>query len=169
MIITEAKAKFIEAWGTLGSQWGINRTMSQIHALLLVSPESLTTEDIMEQLNISRGNANMNIRALMDWGLVNKELKPGDRKEYFKAGKDMWETARKIVAERRKREIAPILEVMNQLQNEEITGENKAELEAFNKGIVEISEFTSKANQIVDKFVKSDQNWFYKTLLKLVQ
>ena len=73
MNLEEAKNKFIQSWGTLGSQWGINRTMSQIHALLLVSAEPLSAEDVMEQLNISRGNANMNLRALMDWGLVTKE------------------------------------------------------------------------------------------------
>ncbi len=169
MKLEEAKAKFIEAWGTLGSQWGINRTMSQIHALLLVSPEALSTETIMEQLNISRGNANMNIRALMDWGLVNKELRPGDRKEYFKAGKDMWETARKIVAERRRREIAPVLDLLSQLNTDKISGDNQAELDAFKSGVKEISDFTGKANDLVEKFVKSDQNWFYKTLLKLVK
>lgn len=169
MKLDEAKAKFLEAWGTLGSQWGINRTMSQIHALLLISPEALSTENIMEQLNISRGNANMNIRALMDWGLVNKELRPGDRKEYFKAGKDMWETARKIVAERKRREITPILELLNQLNTEKISSENLSELEAFKSSVKDISDFTHKANDIVEKFVKSDQNWFYKTLMKLIK
>ena len=86
MELEEAKAKFIQAWGTLGSSWGINRTMSQIHALLIVSVDPLTTEEIMDQLKISRGNANMNVRALMDWGLITKELVPGERKEYFQAG-----------------------------------------------------------------------------------
>jgi DNA-binding transcriptional regulator GbsR (MarR family) len=169
MKIDEAKAKFIESWGTLGSQWGINRTMSQIHALLLISPESLSTETIMEQLNISRGNANMNIRALMDWGLLSKELKPGDRKEYFKAGKDMWEISRKIVAERKKREITPILELLNQLNSEYITGPDAKEVAAFSDSIKEINQFTNKANDLADKFIKSDENWFYKTLLKLIK
>jgi DNA-binding transcriptional regulator GbsR (MarR family) len=169
MNLEEAKNKFIQSWGTLGSQWGINRTMSQIHALLLVSANELSAEDIMEQLNISRGNANMNLRALMDWGLVTKMNKPGDRKEYFMAGKDMWETARKITYERRKREIEPILQVVNDLKKENITGKNKAEIEAFNETIEELSKFTSKANSIVDKFIKSDENWFYKTLMKLVK
>ena len=62
-----AKDKLIQAWGTLGASWGLNRTMAQIHALLMISTESLSAEEIMEELNISRGNANMNIRALIDW------------------------------------------------------------------------------------------------------
>ena len=70
MELPEAKERFIQAWGGFGSQWGINRSMAQVHALLLVSPDPLSTEDVMEQLNISRGNANMNLRALIDWNLV---------------------------------------------------------------------------------------------------
>ena len=89
MKLTEGKEKFIQAWGTLGSSWGINRTMAQVHALLLIAPESLCAEDIMEELNISRGNANMNIRALMDWRLISKELKSEERKEFFSAEKDI--------------------------------------------------------------------------------
>jgi DNA-binding transcriptional regulator GbsR (MarR family) len=169
MNLDEAKTKFINSWGTLGSQWGVNRTMSQIHALLLVSPEALSAEEVMEQLQISRGNANMNLRALMDWGLVTKEIRSGERKEYFFAGKDMWEVARKIVYERRKREIEPILQVVKELNKEKITGAKKEEIEAFNNTIESLSKFTIKANSVVDKFVKSDEHWFYKTLMNLVK
>ena len=79
MELVEAKQKFIEAWGKLGSEWGINRTMAQVHALLLITPEELTTEEIMETLQISRGNANMTLRDLISWGLVEKRHKPGER------------------------------------------------------------------------------------------
>ena len=64
----EGKDKFLQAWGTLGTSWGINRTMAQIHALMMISPRALSADEVMEELQISRGNANMNIRALMDWG-----------------------------------------------------------------------------------------------------
>ena len=83
MQLDEAKEKFTQSWGTLGSSWGINRTMAQIHALLLVTNKPLCAEDIMASLQISRGNANMNLRALMDWGLVHKEFKTGERREFF--------------------------------------------------------------------------------------
>ncbi|MEZ4803919.1 MAG: transcriptional regulator [Bacteroidia bacterium] len=169
MQLEEAKYKFIESWGTLGSQWGINRTMSQIHALLLVSSKSLSAEEIMSELNISRGNVNMNVRALMDWGLLTKELKSGDRKEYFKAGKDIWEIARKITAERKKREIDPILDVLSQLEKETIESKDKEGLETFKSSISELNKFTGRANDIVSKFIRSDENWFYKTLLKIIK
>ena len=81
MEFKEAKNKFVQTWGALGSQWGINKTMAQIHALLMVSNEPISMEDIMEELQISRGNASMNLRALMDWGIVYKEYKAGARRE----------------------------------------------------------------------------------------
>ena len=79
MKLKEAKEQFIHAWGTLGSNWGINKTMAQVHALLLVSPDPLSAEEIMAELNISRGNANMNLRELIEWGIVNKIHKSGER------------------------------------------------------------------------------------------
>lgn len=161
-----AKAKFIQVWGTLGNSWGINRTMSQIHALLIINVEPLTTEQIMDELKVSRGNVNMNIRALMEWGLVNKELVPGERKEFFSAGKDIWQVARQIAKERRRREVEPILDVITQVKNAEGKGEK---VEEFNRMMQEIEDFTSKADTTLDKFIKSDENWFYKTLLTLMK
>ena len=111
----EAKEKFLQAWGTLGSDWGINRTMAQIHALLLISPESLCVKDIMDELQISIGNANMNLRALMDWGLVYKELKPGERKEFFVAEKDIWDVIKKIIINRKRKELEPALKVLDEI------------------------------------------------------
>ena len=123
MKLVEAKAEFINQWGILGSQWGINRTMAQVHALLLVAAQPLSTDDIMEQLNISRGNANMNIRELIDWQLVQKTLIAGDRKEYFTAEKDIWKVATQIIKERKKRELEPMLKLLDQL--EEVDGDKK--------------------------------------------
>ena len=105
MEFKEAKNKFVQTWGALGSQWGINKTMAQIHALLMVSHEPVSMEDIMEELQISRGNASMNLRALMDWGIVYKEYKAGERREFFTAEKDLDELAVTISKERSKREI----------------------------------------------------------------
>jgi DNA-binding transcriptional regulator GbsR (MarR family) len=105
MELAEAKQKFIESWGKLGSEWGINRTMAQVHALLLITPGDLTTEEIMETLQISRGNANMTLRDLISWGLIEKRHKPGERKEYFYADKDTWTIARQVAKERRKRSL----------------------------------------------------------------
>ncbi len=162
MNFKEGKEKFLQSWGALGSSWGINRTMAQIHALLLKSPEALSAEDIMEELQISRGNANMNIRALIDWGLVHKELKPGHRKEFFIAEKDMWVIVKNIITERKKRELEPMLKVLDELSSVEGNDEDAQE---FTKMIKEIKLFSNKADSTLDRLIKADSNWFVGTFL----
>lgn len=166
MTLEEGKNKFIQSWGALGSSWGINRTMAQIHALLLVSPEALSAEDIMDALKISRGNANMNIRALIDWGLVFKELKAGERKEYFVAEKDMWEVVKNIIIQRKKRELEPMLRVLDEISSvEEVDQESREFVEI----VREIKLFSSKADSTLDMLVKSDSNWFVGTFMKMIK
>lgn len=164
MQIDEATEKFINAWGTLGTNWGINRTMAQIHALLLISPEPLCTEDIMEKLQISRGNANMNIRALIDWGIAFKSPKTGERKEYFEAEKDIWAVSVQVLRERRKRELEPMLKALAQLQ--EVEG-NSEKVTEFKKVTSEIKDFAGKAEGLLDTIQKADQNWFFSSIIKL--
>jgi DNA-binding transcriptional regulator GbsR (MarR family) len=165
MEYNEAKQNFIQAWGTLGSNWGINKAMAQIHALLLLATEPLSAEDIMDELQMSRGNVNMNLRALMDWGIVRKENKVGERKEFFSTGKDVWELAKQVSKERRRREIEPILKVLEDVQN--VTGDNKKSVAEFKKVASELFDFSYKVDGMIEKFTKSDQTWFYKLLLKL--
>ena len=136
----EAKNKFIQAWGTLGSNWGINKAMAQIHALLLLATEPLSAEEIMEQLQMSRGNVNMNLRALMDWGIVKKEYKIGERKEFFSTGKDVWDLAKQVSKERRRREIEPILKMLQEVQV--VSGENKEDVDEFKKVTGELFDFS---------------------------
>lgn len=111
--LEQAKALFVRRWGEMGGYWGINRTMAEIHALLFVTQEPLCTDDFMMQLKISRGNASMNLRALVDWGLIRRTHKLGDRKEYFQADTDIWHMFETILRERRRREIEPILETVD--------------------------------------------------------
>ncbi len=105
----EAKNLLVRRWGEMGGYWGINRTMAEIHALLFVTRQSLCTDDIMDQLKISRGNASMNLRGLVDWGLIERVHKLGDRKEYFRADTDVWHMFETIMRERRRREVEPII------------------------------------------------------------
>lgn len=164
MNYTEGKQRFIEAWGNLGSSWGINKAMAQIHALLLISKFALSTEEVMEELKMSRGNVNMNMRALIDWGIVVRERRIGERKEYFSTGKDIWELARQVSRERRRREIEPVINVLQQIQSVEGTGDQEME---FKKVTKELKDFSIKVDNMIDKFSKSDQNWFLNLLMKL--
>jgi DNA-binding transcriptional regulator GbsR (MarR family) len=165
MQYSEAKEKFIKAWGTLGSNWGINKAMAQIHALLLLATEPLSTEEIMDELQMSRGNVNMNLRALMNWGIVKKEHKVGERKEFFSTGKDVWELAKQVSRERRRREIEPILNVLAEVQN--VSGDNKKAVAEFKNVAKDLFDFSHKVDGMIEKFTKSDQTWFYKLLMKL--
>ncbi len=168
MKLAEAKKQFVETWGTLGTNWGINRTMAQIHALLMVSEEPLSTDDIMQALDISRGNANMNIRALIDWGLAERRTKLGERMEYFAGDKDIWRVAVKIIRERRKREIDPMRSSLRDLKMIDDRDANKKEYDQFIKLLTDIEGFADSADKITDKMVLADRNWFYGTLMKMI-
>lgn len=168
MEFNEAKAQFIQTWGKLGSEWGINRTMAQVHAILLISPTPLCTEDIMEQLNISRGNTNMNVRDLINWSLVHKELIPGDRKEYFVAEKDIWEVARKIIAERKKRELEPVIRVLQQLKNVEGDKES-SEIKEFTSMMNQLDSFVGKMDKSVGMLINEKENKLFSILFKLIK
>ena len=167
MKLVEAKKSFIQTWARLGTEWGINRTMAQVHALLLVTDKALSTEEIMEQLQVSRGNANINIRELVNWNLVYKELVPGERKEYFRAEKDVWEVAKRIARERKKREIEPVLRELAQL--EKVEDADDPEAQNFIKTVQDIHGLASKIDSSVETMLKADENWFFGAILKLLR
>ena len=167
MEFTEAKNKFVQTWGALGSQWGINKTMAQIHALLMVSNDSLSMEDIMLELQISRGNASMNLRALMDWGIVYKEYKAGERREFFTAEKDLDELAVKIARERSKREIKPALKVLKEVSS--INGNNSDEANHFINQTTKLYDFVLKADNMLEKATEFKDNWLGRLVLKIMK
>src|SRR5271169_104679 len=105
---------FIRRWGEMGQTWGINRTMGEIHAFLYITAQPQCTDDVMERLNISRGNASMSLRALCDWGIIRRLHKRGERREYFESLTDVWEIFSIIAAERKRREMDPVLETIKQ-------------------------------------------------------
>ncbi|WP_312076400.1 helix-turn-helix domain-containing protein [Chryseobacterium sp.] len=166
MQLSEAKEKYIQTWGTLATNWGINRTMAQVHALLLAEGKPLSTDEVMEMLEISRGNANMNLRNLMDWGLVRKELMKGDRKEYFFAERDMWYLFKQLVKERKKREIEPVLSSISELKN---VDENTEEAKRFTDLMVEMENVTGKVFNIMDLAIKSDDHWLVGKITNLLK
>jgi DNA-binding transcriptional regulator GbsR (MarR family) len=166
MKLIEAKQQFISSWGAFGTHWGINRTMAQIHALLLISPDPLTQDDIMEELNISRGNTNMNIRELINWGLVERVLLPGERKEYFSAEKDIWKVVKQIVKERKKRELEPMLQLLDKLEN--VEGDKKdRSVKIFVDTISSIKKLGRQADKTLDVMIKAEESWFIGAIMKM--
>ena len=113
--IEAAQDQFILEWGRMSSSWGINRTMAQIHALLFVTGQPLEVNEIMDRLQISRGNASMNLRELMDWGVVRRFRQPGDRKDTYITETDPYQMFIRIVKERKRREIDPTAEAISEV------------------------------------------------------
>lgn len=162
----EAKEKFIETWGNLGSQWGVNKSIAQVQALLLIAPEPLSTDDIMAELTISRGNANMSIRQLLDWGIVYKKAIAGDRKEYFVAEKNVWKWSLKIGNVRKQRELNPVLELLHEIAENKETAKTAEEKE-FAKQIKELNVFTEQISKLADKLFLSPQGELLLKMLKM--
>lgn len=163
--LIEATEEFITQWGVIGSAWGINRTMAQIHALLMVSPEPLCTDDIMEELRISRGNAHSNLRELVSWGVIKSVIKKGERKEFFASEKDVWKMFCTITRERKRREIDPALEVLKKCEAQTKDLESE-EAQNFHKQISSLSEFVEVAATTMERVSNSESSKVVQWALK---
>lgn len=169
----EALEQFILLWGEMASAWGINRTMAQIHALLYAEADPLDTDTIMNYLDISRGNANMNLRNLLQWQLVHKVHFKGKRKDYYTAEKDVWNIVATIIRERQQREVAPIRQNLNECLE---LFENKENLSkediAFKKRIENFTEFLEMFERFTSAllpYINKKNIKFLKQLVKLAE
>lgn len=161
-----ARDEFISQWGAMGGAWGINRTMAQVHALLMTSEKALTTDEVMAELKISRGNAHQNLRELVGWGLVRNVIRKGERKEYYELEKDVWRMFCTIARERKRREIEPALQALQQCeeQTRSLRGDKAV---AFNRQIKALAEFLAQADAIMDRVSRSEQSAIMPILLKM--
>ncbi len=110
--MSESTRHFILHWGEMGARWGVNRTVAQVHALLYLSPESLTAEEIAETLSIARSNVSTSLKELQNWNLVQIESRMGDRRDFFRTSADVWELFLTVVEQRVEREILPTLTML---------------------------------------------------------
>ncbi len=156
-----ARGLFIRRWGEMAARWGISRTMAEIHALLYISPDALCTDDIMEQLAVSRGSASMNLRELANWGLITRVHRRGDRKEYFEAEKDAWQMFETITRERRRREVQPIVETLQRClgmvddARAGLSGPEKKEADAVHRRFADVLTFCETMNVMFNLLVRS--------------
>lgn len=116
--IDDVEARFIELWGTMSSLWGVNPTMARIHGLLFLTGDTLTMDDLMERLGISRGNVSMNVSKLIEWGLVQRVHRRGDRRDHYASIADVWEMFSRIANQRKRREIDPVLSTLRQCRDD---------------------------------------------------
>ena len=125
----------------------------------------MTQDDIMEELNISRGNTNMNIRELINWGLVERVILSGERKEFFSAEKDIWKVMKQIVKERKKRELDPMLKLLDQL--EEVEGDKRDKnIKTFVETVSGIKRLGKQADKTLDVMIRAEESWFVGSLVK---
>lgn len=166
MKLSEARQEFVQLWGNFGSQWGINKTMAQVHALLLTSSEALCTDDVMEELGISRGGANMNLRELSVWNLIYKTSKTGDRREFFVAEKDMWEVAKRITRERKRREIEPLKQHLSKLKD---IDEGEQGKEQFVQMVNGIERLVDRLDHFSDTLMRAEESAFFGAIVRLLK
>jgi len=158
--------KFLESWSSMASQWGISKSMSLVHASLLISPEPLCADALMEKIKLSRGSINTNLRALMDWGLVHKKYLPGERKDHYYAEKDMWTIFRQILIHRKQKELKPLLETLQTFSEIE---DDSQEAQEFTKVVRDLRDITYKSDIVLDNIAHSDENWFESPLFQMLK
>lgn len=161
-----AKEEFIAEWGNLCMNWGVNRTMGQIHGLLLTADNPMCADELMKKLEMSRGNVNMNVRALIDWGIVTKVLIKGERKEFFQAEKDIWRAFRAIIKQRKKKELDPMIELLERMST---IKPQCSESQEFCKVVDQLTLFGEKADNAMNTIINSDSNWLTKTFKHLMR
>jgi DNA-binding transcriptional regulator GbsR (MarR family) len=165
--LKQAREEFVAQWGALGTQWGINRTMAQVHALLMTAPQALSTDEVMEELEISRGNAHTNLKELVAWGLVRIVVKKGDRREYFEAEKDVWKIFTTVARERKRREIDPALAVLRKC-SEDSEGIDTPEGRAFNQQMRQLEEFVDFGSRMSDRIASMKHGFALQMAAKLL-
>lgn len=167
MTTSEAKEKVVNIWGSLGTTWGISTTMAKVHALLLVTDDPISADEIMNELAISRGNANMSVRSLIDWNLVKKQFKKGERREYFVAEKDLHKVALTIAKERRKREISPLIDALNNIVID--PADKSIEANSMRNQIIEMRKFMDEADNLLGKLIQMEDSKLFPILYKILK
>jgi DNA-binding transcriptional regulator GbsR (MarR family) len=167
----------VDFWGTMASKWGINRTMAQVYAMLYCVGQPLTTDAIMDRLQISRGNANMNLRALVDWGLAEKTRPADSRKDHYAAETDIWTATARIIEERERREVRPVRERLQSIadplvpESERIEDRPEADRQLHDRlqTLIELVEVIESVSEVLIPLVKRRDEDVIRRLLSLAQ
>jgi DNA-binding transcriptional regulator GbsR (MarR family) len=155
--------QFVELWNNMAALWGISPTMARIHGLLYISGAALSMDDIMARLAISRGNVSMNLSKLVEWGLVRRVHKRGNRKEYFESLSDVWEMFTLVASQRKRREIDPILNTLRRCRDE-LTPEaigGQADLEPARQRFQRVNDLLkllSRLDSLAQRFFESHKS-----------
>jgi len=164
--LEQSKDEFIAEWGALGPAWGMTRTIARIHALLMVSDHPLTTDDIMEALTISRGGTHGALKELAAMGIVQSAIRKGERKETFVGEKDPWKVFCAIMRERKRREVEPVLAVLDRCL--EATTDLKGEAaRSFTHQLLQLKDFVDAGDRVMEKIGNSERGTILKWMMGL--
>jgi HTH-type transcriptional regulator, glycine betaine synthesis regulator len=154
---------FIELWGAMSSLWGVNPTMARIHGVLYITGHQMTMDDIMERLTISRGNVSMNLNKLLEWGLVRRVHRPGDRRDHYESIQDVWEMFATVAAQRKRREIDPLLNTLRRCKERlapETVGAAVAEtVQQRSRRINDLLRFLTMMDSLSQRFFESHKSF----------
>ena len=151
-IVAQGQERFIALWGDMGARWGVPRSMTELHAMLYIVGESMNTDEIMKKLSISRGNASMTLRTLLDWGIVTRSHKRDDRKDYYTAEQDVWKLFATVARARTRRELEPLASTLQALANP-LKGVDTSEVAAQRKRLESMLEFIVQFDGISERFL----------------
>ncbi len=159
-----ARDRFIDLWGQMASSWGVPRSMAEVHALLFIEGRPMNMDDLMTRLGISRGNASMTARTLVDWGIVKREHNRLDRKDYFAAEQDVWTLFATVIRARKRREIDPLLTLLGECrqltarvqQAEGATPETSAAIAEFNTKLDAMLGFVQVFDALSERFLGAE-------------
>lgn len=161
--LSPVEQRFVLHWGEMGTRWGINRTVAQVHALLYLAPQPLNAEQIQETLGVARSNVSNSLKELQGWGIVKLVHLPGDRRDHFESMKDVWEMFRVVLDERKKRELDPTLTMLQSCIED--AAADKATSEYSEQRLREMHEFF----QTSTAWYASLRKWPTETLRKLAR
>ncbi len=162
------KDEFIAEWGALGPAWGMTRTVARIHALLMISDKPLTTDEIMDSLSISRGGAHGALKELVTMGITKGTIPKGERKESYVGEKDPWKVFCSIMRERKRREVEPVLAILNRClaASGEFHGDDAR---SFIDQLVHLKEFVDAGDRVMEKIGTSERGTILKWMMALVK
>jgi len=160
--LDSVEQEFVGLWRRMGSLWGISPTMAEIHGLLYITAAALSMDDIMTRLGISRGNVSMNLTKLVEWGLVKRVHKRGDRREYYQSITDVWEIFTLVAAQRKRREIDPILNTLRECK-ERLSpdslgaGAEDVQAEGRRRRVHDLLSFLTMVDSLAQRFFESQR------------
>ena len=165
--LAAAKQHFISEWGMLGSKWGVTKTMGQVHALLMVADTPLNADQIMDELQISRGNVHASIKELLQWGLIRGKVLRGQRKDHFEAEKDVWKVTSLIAKERKKREVDPVLACLEKVLADTSRSKSK-EAKAFKSQIKALQKYAKIGSNVLTRIGSMEESKIVSWIVKLI-